>query len=130
MSTTVYIIYIDYIHHNIVQSLLLLYFSRHIFSSHLLLSIRNLSFKFGREEIGVRLFSSKRTSFRQPRLSTRRLAQDLTAARADDYGLSMRKDSRDGEAAWTLDVHEERSRSWDERLIIKTSAINVQQITK
>lgn len=63
-----------------------------------------------------RLLPPKRTPLRQPRLPTRRLAQHGRAAAADDDGLRVREDGRDGEAAGAFDVHEERARGRDEGL--------------
>lgn len=53
------------------------------------------------------LLPPERAPFRQPRLPARRLAQHGRAAAADDDGLGVREDGRDGEAAGALDVHEE-----------------------
>lgn len=62
------------------------------------------------------LLPPKRTPLRQPRLPTRRLAQHGRAAAADDDGLRVREDGRDGEAAGAFDVHEEGARGRDEGL--------------
>lgn len=62
------------------------------------------------------LLPPERAPLRQPRLTARRLAQHGRATAADDDGLGVRKDGRDGEAAGTLDVHEEGARGGHEGL--------------
>jgi hypothetical protein len=52
------------------------------------------------------LLSSERAALCETGLATGGLAQNLRAALADDDGLCVREDGRDGEAAGTLDVHE------------------------
>lgn len=52
----------------------------------------------------------------QSGLASGRLAEHLRAACADYDGLCVGEDGGDGEAAWTLDVHEEGARSWDKSL--------------
>ncbi len=53
------------------------------------------------------LLPPKRAPLCESRLAARRLAQHLRAPGADDDGLRVREDGRDGEAAGALDVHEE-----------------------
>mgnify|MGYP006872509767 CR=1 FL=1 len=49
-------------------------------------------------------------------LTTGGLAEDLSAAAAEDNRLGVRENSGDGEAARALDVHEERVRVLDQTL--------------
>ena len=65
------------------------------------------------------LLPPERAALRQPRLATRRLAQHGRAAAADDDGLGVREDGRDGEAAGAFDVHEEGARGGHEGLARK-----------
>jgi len=64
----------------------------------------------------ARLLSPERASLGQTCLTTSGLAEHGRAASADDDGLSVREDRRDGEAARALDVHEEGPGLGDERL--------------
>lgn len=65
------------------------------------------------------LLPPERAPLRQSRLAARRLAQHGRAAAADDDGLGVREDSRDGEAAGALDVHEEGARGGHEGLELR-----------
>ena len=49
-------------------------------------------------------------------LTTGGLAEDLSAAAAEDNRLGVRENSGDGEAARALDVHEERVRALNQTL--------------
>ena len=62
------------------------------------------------------LLPPERAALCQTRLAAGGLAQHLRAAGADDDGLGVREDGGDGEAAGTLDVHEEGSWAGDEGL--------------
>ena len=62
------------------------------------------------------LLPPERAPLRQARLSARGLAEHGRAAGADDDGLGVREDGRDGEAAGAFDVHEERARGGHEGL--------------
>lgn len=62
------------------------------------------------------LLPPKTASLRQPRFPARRLAQHGRAPAADDDGLGVGEDGRDGEAARALDVHEEGAGGGDEHL--------------
>ena len=64
------------------------------------------------------LLPPKRASLRQTSFSTSRLAQNGRAAAADDDGLGVREDGRDGEAAGAFDVHEEGAGGGHESLFI------------
>lgn len=55
------------------------------------------------------LLSSERATLGESGLTTGRLAQDGSAALADDDGLGVGEDGGDDEAAGALDVHEEGS---------------------
>jgi hypothetical protein len=65
------------------------------------------------------LLSSEGAAFGESSLSTGRLAQNGRTSSADDDCLGVREDGGDGEAAWALDIHEERSGSWDKVLCRK-----------
>lgn len=54
-----------------------------------------------------RLLPAEGAALGQPCLAASGLAEDLGAAGADDDGLCVREDGRDGVAAGALDVHEE-----------------------
>lgn len=56
------------------------------------------------------LLPSERAALCESCLTTGRLAEDSGAALADDDGLGVGEDGRDGEASGTLDVHEEGAR--------------------
>ncbi len=62
------------------------------------------------------LLPPERAPLCEPRLAASGLAQHLRAAGADDDGLGVREDGRDGEAAGALDVHEEGAWAGDESL--------------
>ncbi len=62
------------------------------------------------------LLSPKRAALGQARLAASGLAQHGGAAAADDDGLRVREDGRDGEAAGAFDVHEEGAGGGDEHL--------------
>lgn len=62
------------------------------------------------------LLPPKRASLGQAGLPARGLAQHGAASPADDDGLGVREDGRDGEAAGAFDVHEEGARGGDELL--------------
>lgn len=64
------------------------------------------------------LLSSERATLCETSLTTGWLAEDGRAASADDNGLGVGEDGGDGEAAWALDVHEERARSWHKGLVV------------
>lgn len=53
------------------------------------------------------LLPSERAALCESCLTTGRLAEDSGAALADDDGLGVGEDGRDGEASGTLHVHEE-----------------------
>lgn len=63
-----------------------------------------------------RLLPPERAALGETGLATRGLAEDRGAALADDDGLRVREDGRDGEAAGALDVHEEGAGSRHEGL--------------
>lgn len=69
------------------------------------------------------LLPPERAALCESGLATGGLAQDLRAAGADDDGLCVREDGRDGEAAGALDVHEEGARAGDERLGVMLDAV-------
>lgn len=60
----------------------------------------------------------------QARLAAGGLAQHGGAAAADDDGLGVREDGRDGEAAGALDVHEEGAGRGDEHLLCDGGAVS------
>jgi len=62
------------------------------------------------------LLPAEGAAFGEAGLAAGGLAQDLRAAGADDDGLRVREDGRDGVAAGALDVHEEGARCRHERL--------------
>lgn len=62
------------------------------------------------------LLPAERAALSEAGLAARRLAQDLRAAGANDDGLRVRENGRDGVAAGALDVHEEGARRRHERL--------------
>lgn len=62
------------------------------------------------------LLSPERASLCESSLATSRLAQDLRAAGANDDSLCVRENSRDGETAGALDIHEEGSWAGHEHL--------------
>lgn len=72
--------------------------------------------------VAKRLLSSERATLSESGLSSSWLAENGRASCADDNGLCVREDSGDGEATWALDVHEERSWSWDKGLYREVSA--------
>ena len=63
-----------------------------------------------------RLLSPEGAAFGKSGFATSRLAEDSCAALANDDGLGVGENGRDGEATRALDVHEERSGSRDESL--------------
>jgi hypothetical protein len=62
------------------------------------------------------LLPSERAAFGEPGLASCGLAEDSSAALADDHSLGVREDGRDGEAAGALHVHEEGPRDRHEGL--------------
>jgi len=77
-----------------------------------------------RKQTAKRLLSSERAALSQTSLSTSRLAEDSRAAGADDNGLCVRENGRNGEAARALDVHEERAGSWDKVLQLVLASLS------
>jgi hypothetical protein len=63
-----------------------------------------------------RLFPPERAALGEPCLATSGLAEHSGAAGADDDGLGVGEDGRDGEAAGALHIHEERAGALDESL--------------
>lgn len=67
-------------------------------------------------DVRTHLLPSERAALGQSCLTTGGLAEDSGASLADDDSLGVGEDGGDGEASWALDVHEERSWTWDESL--------------
>jgi len=86
----------------------------HLLSSNIHIHPRTLSFITSSQ--ASCLLSSERAAFCESGLATGGLAEDCRAAGADDDGLCVRENGGDCEATGALDVHEERSGSWDQGL--------------
>jgi len=66
------------------------------------------------------LLLSEGAPFSETSLSTSGLAENGGAGSADDDGLGVREDGGNVKAARALHVHEERARSWDQSLAVRS----------